>query len=99
MERNKSINSKSSVLAASWPVIQSSVKGAFKFLRAKQPPPASFAMADHEEPALPPQPTTARAAPNPAVPVSAVEPLDVPTRVTESEVTSMVTLSILLSVG
>ena len=30
------------------------MKGAFKFLRAEQPPPASFAMADHEEAALPP---------------------------------------------
>lgn len=75
------------------------MKGAFKFLRAEQPPPASFAMADHEEPALPPPPAAAPAAPNPAVPAPVVEPLDVPAPAAEPEVIFVVTLSILLSVG
>ena len=38
---------------------------AFKFLRSEQSPPAAFAMADHEEPALPPPPPAAPAAPAP----------------------------------
>ena len=37
-------------------------------------------MADQEEPALPPLPAAAPAAPNPAAPAPVVEPLDVPAR-------------------
>lgn len=75
------------------------MKGAFKFIRAEQPQQASFAMGDHEEPALPPPPTAAPAAPNPAVPAPVVEPLDVPAPAAEPELIFVVTLSILLSVG
>ena len=70
------------------------MKGAFKFLRAEQPPPASFAMVDHKEPALPPPPAAA-----PAAPATVVELLDVPALTAEPEVIFIVTLSVLLSVG
>ena len=43
-------------------------------------------MADHEEPALPPQPAAAPAAPNLAAPATVVEPLDVPALAAEPEV-------------
>ena len=56
-------------------------------------------MADHEEPALPPLPVAAPAAPNPAVPAPVVEPLDVPAHAPEPEVIFVVALSILLCVG
>ena len=72
---------------------------AFKFRRAKQPPPAAFAMADHKEPVLKPPPAATPAAPNPAAPAPVVEPLDVPPPVAEPEVIFVVTLSILLCVG
>ena len=75
------------------------MKGAFKFLRAEQLPPALFAMADHEELALPPPPAAALTAPNPAVPALVVEPLDVSAPAAEPEVIFVVTLSILFSVG
>ena len=56
-------------------------------------------MADHEEPVLPPLPSAAPAAPNPAAPAPVVEPLDVPAPAAEPEVIFVVTLSILLCVG
>ena len=57
-------------------------------------------MADQaEEPALPPPPAAASAAPNPAAPAPVVEPLDVPAHAAEPEVIFVVTLSILLCVG
>ena len=62
-------------------------------------PPASFAMADHEEPALPQPPAAAPAASNTAVPAPVVEPLDVPAPTAKREVIFIVTLAILLSVG
>ena len=58
----------------------------FKFRRGAQPPPASFVMAEREEPALPPPPAAAPAAPDPAVPAPVVEPLDVPAPAAEPEV-------------
>ena len=67
---------------------------AFKFLRSEQPPPAAFAMADHEEPALPPPPPAA-----PAAPARVVEPLDVSAPAAEPEVIYIVSLSILHCVG
>ena len=70
---------------------------ALKFRRAKQPPPAAFAMADHEEPALKPPPAAAPA--NPAAPAPVVEPLDVPAPVAEPEVIFVVALSLLLCAG
>ena len=69
----------------------------FKFLRAAQPPPASFVMAEREEPALPLPPAAAPAAPNPAVLAPVLEPLDVPAPVAEPEVIFIVRLPILLS--
>ena len=51
-------------------------------------------MADHEEPALPPLPAAAPAAPAPVE-----EPLDVPAPAAAPEVIFVVTLSILLFVG
>lgn len=50
-------------------------------------------MADHEEPALPPQPAAAPAAPNPAAPAPVLEPLDVPAPAAEIEVIFVVKLS------
>ena len=69
----------------------------FKFLRAAQPPPASFAMAEREEPASPLPPAAAPAATNPAVPAPVVEPLDVPAPAAEPEVIFIVRLPVLLS--
>ena len=68
---------------------------AFKFLRAKQKPPVAFA--DHEEPALPPPPAAAPAAPNPVS--SCTSCGDVPAPAAEPEVIFVVTLSIPLCVG
>ena len=56
-------------------------------------------MADHEEPALPPPPAAAPAAPNLAAPATVVEPLDVPALAAEPEVIFVDRLSILLCVG
>ena len=64
----------------------------FTFLRAELPP-AVFAMADHEEPALPPPSAAA-----PAAPVPVGESLDAPAPAAEPEVIFIVT-SILLFVG
>lgn len=66
----------------------------FTFFRAELPP-AAFAMADHEEPALP-LPSAAAA---PAAPVPVGESLDTPAPAAEPEVIFIVTLSILLFVG
>lgn len=65
----------------------------FTFFRAELPP-AAFAMADHEEPALP-LPSAAA----PAAPVPVGESLDAPAPAAEPEVIFIVTLSILLFVG
>ena len=84
--------SNSGVLAAPLPLLQSLVKVMFTFLRVELPPTA-FAMADHEEPALP-LPSAAA----PAAPVPVVESLDAPAPAAEPEVIFIVT-SILLFVG
>ena len=55
-------------------------------------------MADHEEPALPPLPAAAPAAPNPTAPAPVEEPLDVRAPAAAPEVIFVVT-SILLCVG
>ena len=65
----------------------------FTFFRAELPP-AAFAMADHEEPAL-----SLPSAAAPAAPVPVGESLDAPAPAAEPEVIFIVTLSILLFVG
>ena len=67
---------------------------AFTFLRAEQPPPAAFAMADHKELTLPPPPAA-----SPASPAPVVEPLDAPAPAAKPKIIFVAKLSILLFMG